>query len=218
MNLKKIILIILLLIMLYISILCPNSLAAVICSLGLYIYFGYILIYTALKWNNNKKNINSEYVKANIESFAFEIFLIITTSSNLINKYKNRAFDLWYKHNELSEINSFKEINSLKDFFNTYEETEKIMIYMAIGALIGLILFIIKKIICRSRISSDQILFSDGEIINIKDIQDINIEACEWTYSKKITITLEKKKRIIFINNKSFTKFEKLLALNNKLL
>lgn len=169
----------------------------------IYICFIGAFTYNLLRWTINKKQIKSEYVSINIENVIYEVFTLFTIYSNIKNIYRNRVFYFEYIHNEIIKINNFK------DFLNTYDGIEKVMLYMTTGFAIGAIFSIIKKIVCRGRISSERILFSNGEIIKIKDIEFIKVEDGLWTFSKKITITLQTNNRVIYMNNKLFTKVEK---------
>lgn len=163
------------------------------------------LIYNFFRWNVNKRDIKSEYVSINIENIILDVFILFITYSNIKDTYKDRVFNYKYFHDEIIEINNFK------DFLNTYDGTEKILLYMTMGVIIVGIISIIQKIVCRGRVSSEQILLSNGEIIKIKDIKYIKVDNALWRFSKKVTITLESDKRVIYIKNKLFTRVEKTL-------
>ncbi|MDV4152701.1 hypothetical protein R0131_17880, partial [Clostridium sp. AL.422] len=115
------------------------------------------------------------------------------------------AFYLEYFHNKKVQINNFN------DFLNTYDFIEKIKIYLVIGISIGLIISIIKKIICRGWISSNYILFTNGEIIDLKDITEVKIEDNFFGFSKKISFKLNKYSRFIYIKNDNFPKVKEYL-------
>ena len=51
----------------------------------------------------------------------------------------------------------------------------------------------------------------DEVIEKIKDIKYIKVDDALWRFSKKVTITLESDKRVIYIKNKLFTRVEKTL-------
>ena len=163
------------------------------------------VIYKFLRWNTNKREIKSEYVSINIENIIWDVFVLFVTYTNIKNIYSDRVFNFKYFHDGIIEINNFK------DFLNTYNGTEKILVYMTIGVIIVGIISIIQKIVCRGRVSSEQILLSNGEIIKIKDIKYIKVDNALWRFSKKVTITLESNKRVIYIKNKLFTRVEKTL-------
>ncbi|MGL5085535.1 MAG: hypothetical protein ACRC68_07425 [Clostridium sp.] len=158
------------------------------------------LIYSVLKWNKNKKNITGEYVSINIENFAYEILVILYVYKNIRDKYNNRRFELEYLNDEIVIINNFK------DFINSYEAIEKIVIYMTIGLAFGAVILLIKKFVCRGRISSEEIIFGNGDIIKLKDIKEIKIGNGLWTFTKNMEIILEKSNRIISLSNKNFAK------------
>lgn len=160
-------------------------------------------MYNLLRWNINKKQIKSEYVSIKIENIFYEIITLFGMYSSINDIYRNKVFYYKYIDNDIIEINNFK------DFLNTYDGTEKVILYMIMGFSIVAIISIIKKIVCRGRVSSEQILFSNGEIIKVKDIEYIKVEDGLWKFSKKITITLETNNRVIYINNKLLTKVEK---------
>ncbi|MEG1059882.1 MAG: hypothetical protein RSE41_10725 [Clostridia bacterium] len=167
-----------------------------ICCIGSFMY-------NLLRWNINKKQIKSEYVSIKIENIFYEIITLFGVYSSINDIYRNKVFYYKYIDNDIIEINNFK------DFLNTYDGTEKVILYMIMGFSIVAIISIIKKIVCRGRVSSEQILFSNGEIIKVKDIEYIKVEDGLWKFSKKITITLETNNRVIYINNKLLTKVEK---------
>ena len=160
----------------------------------------WILIDNILRWNKNRKKINSEYVSCKRENIIAELAILFSMYLELKDSYWYREFYFDYFYNEVIEI------KNLKDFLNAYDYIERLGIYMLIIFSIGLIILIIKKLICRDRITSKEILFSNGEIIELKDIKDIKVEDSFFGFSKKITLTLENKERIIRINNKSFPK------------
>lgn len=178
----------------------------------IYICFISEFMYNILKWNKNKKQITYEYVKLRIENSLYEFFMLFALYFSINREYERRIFYLKYIQNKIVEITNFK------DFLNTYDGIEKIILFMLIGFPIGLILLIIKKIVCRGRISSDQILFSSGELIDLKDIKDVKIENSFWGFSQKISLTLDRGCRVFYIKNTSFTKIEESLCSlgNNK--
>ncbi|MBE6052765.1 MAG: hypothetical protein E7212_02450 [Clostridium sartagoforme] len=163
----------------------------------------YTIISTTLKWNKNKKEINKEYTKLRTESFLFHFAVLLNAYLKIKTQYTNRSFYLEYTHNKKVQINNFR------DFINTYDTLEKILIYIVILFSIAFIISIIKKILCRGRISSDKILLSDGELINLKDIKNVKIENSFWEFSKKISFELDKGSNFIYIKNNNFTKVEK---------
>ena len=102
------------------------------------------LICKFLRWNTNKRDIKSEYVSINIENIIWDVFVLFVTYTNIKNIYSDRVFNFKYFHDGIIEINNFK------DFLNTYNGTEKILVYMTIGVIIVGIISIIQKIVCRS--------------------------------------------------------------------
>ena len=160
-------------------------------------------IYSVLKWNKNKKQINTDYIKLKIDNFLYEFLFIFTLYLNIKSEYISRSIYLHLIHNKIVKINNFI------DYINTYSGTEKITLYMLIALPIGIVISIIKKILLRGRISSDKILLSNGELINLKDIKNIKIENSFWEFSKKITFDLDKGSRIIYIKNNQFSQIEK---------
>lgn len=205
MKLKEYIFIIICFVAFCMALLGGDTLTSVIGVCGIYLCFIIGFMYHVLRWTKNKNQINGEYISVNIENVIFEVFMLFVIYSDIKHEYETRVFDLKFIYNKTVKINNFK------DFLNTYDEIEKIMLYMMMGFIVGVILLIVKKIICRGRISSEQILFSNGEIIKIKDIKYIKVEDTLWTFSKKITITIasETNNRVIYINNKLFSKVEK---------
>mgnify|MGYP003409027739 CR=1 FL=1 len=159
-----------------------------------------IFIDNNLRWNKNRKKITSEYVRAKRENIIAELAILFSMHLEFKDIYMYRELHFEISYNEMIEINNFK------DFLNTYDYIERLGIYMIIIFSIGLIISIIKKTICRDIITSKEILFSNGEIIELKDVKDIKVEDSFFGFSKKITLTLENKERIIHINNKSFPK------------
>lgn len=190
----------------YMAFISKNHLLTIIGISIILIGFIYTLISSTLKWSKNKKEINSEYTKLKVESSLIELLALFNIYLKMKRQYKSRAFYLEYFHNEKVIINNFT------DFINTFDIMEKILIYLIIGFSIVFVISIIKKVICRGMISSDKVLLSDGELINLKDIKNIKIENSFWEFSKKISFELDKVSKIIYIKNTPFTKIEESLT------
>lgn len=191
-----------------------NTWGSAVFNYTMYICFIGTLIHSVLKWNKNKTHINIDYVNGNIENIAFECLMLFNILFNLKSKYMYRRLELEFNENKIVEIDNFKAL------INTYDGVEKAMLFMLIAIAIGLALLVIKKIICRYRISSNHILCSNGEIIKLKDIKDIKIEESFWGFSKKIIVILQGGIRTISVSNNSFLKLEKTLesiSFNNNL-
>lgn len=184
-----------------------KPLISIIGIIIIYICFISAFIYSVLKWNKNKKQINTDYVKLKIDNFLYEFLLVFTIYLNIQRQYISRSTYLKLIHNKIVDINNFI------DYINTYSGTEKITHYMLIAFPIGIFISIITKILLRGRISSDKILLSNGELINLKDINNIKIENSFWEFSKKITFDLDKDSRIIYIKNNQFNKIQEILNL-----
>jgi len=205
MKIKEYIFFIILLIALLMAFFSKNPLISVIGIIITCIFFISSFIYSILKWKTNKNEVNTGYVKLKTENFSFEFVTIFNIYLPLKRKYTGRVFYLEYFHNKKVEINNFK------DFLNTYNVIEKIRIILIIVILIGVIISIIKKIICKGRISSYYILFTNGELINLKDIKEVKIEDSFFGLSKKISLTLDNDFRIVYIKNDNFPKVENYL-------
>lgn len=199
MKIKNFIFLIIGLIVIYMAFISKNPLVTIIGTVVISLYTIYSFIYNALRWYKNKKEINSSYIKLNTENFLLEFSSLITIYLEFKTQYITRDFYLEYTHNKIVEINNFY------DFINTYDITEKILIYIIIGISVGLIISIIKKLLCRGKISSDKILLSTGELINLKDIKDIKIENSFWEFSKKISFKTDNNSFIIYIKNDLFS-------------
>lgn len=206
MKLREYILVIICFILFGIIFIGKNTLISIIGIAVIYIYLTKVFIHSILRWGKNKKYINSNYSSIKRESIIYEVLILFKIYLDIKIDYGMRAFILEYKYNKIVEI------SNLKDFIKSYDGIEKVMIYMIIGSAIGIFLSIIKKLICRGRVSPKQILFNNGEIINRKDIKDIKIEESFFEFSKKITINLETNNKVIYMNNKSFSKVEKELV------
>ncbi len=205
MKIKEYIFFIILLIALLMAFFSKNTLISVIGIIITCIFFISSFIYSILKWITNKNEVNTGYVKLKTENFLFEFVTIFNIYLPLKRKYIGRVFYLEYFHNKKVEINNFK------DFLNTYNVIEKIRIILIIVILIGVIISIIKKIICKGRISSYYILFTNGELINLKDIKEVKIEDSFFGFSKKISFKLDNNSRFIYIKNKFFSQIEETL-------
>lgn len=171
-----------------------------------YLLFSAIFIFSTIKWGKNKKVIGEEYIEINRENFIDNISQILIIYLWIKSKYNSRSFILEYEYNKIVEINNFK------DFIDSYEGIEKFAIYALIGVMVFWFLGIIKNIICLGRLSKSEILFSNGDIINLSDIKSMQIEDSFWGFSKKIIIYLEKGNRLFYIKNKKFEKAEKYLG------
>ena len=205
MKLKDLISMAIFLIIIYMAFISENHLFTIIGISVLFIYFMYTLISSTLKWNKNKKEIDNEYIKLNIDNYLLEFAMVLNTCLKIKREYKYRDFYLEYFHNKKVEINNFN------DFINTYDVIVKVLIYIIFAFSIGFIISIIKKIVCRDRISSKKILFSDGKLINLTEIKDIKIEDSFFGLSKKISLTLNNDLRIVYIKNDKFPKVKEYL-------
>ncbi|MDU5105730.1 hypothetical protein [Clostridium sp.] len=206
MKFKDFLFILIYIIIFYMAFISKNHSLSIIGISIILIDFIYTLISSTLKWNKNKKEINSEYTKLKVESYLIELLALFNIYLKMKRQYKSRAFYLEYFHNEKVIINNFT------DFINTFDIMEKILIYLIIGFSIVFVISIIKKVICSGMISSDKVLLSDGELINLKDIKNIKIENSFWEFSKKISFELDKVSKIIYIKNTPFTKIEESLT------
>lgn len=199
MKIKEIIYIIACLFVIYMTFISKNTVFIVIGSSIILIFFIYKFILSTLQWNKNKKEINTEYINFNKENFLLEFAVILNLYLKIKREYNYRDFYLEYFYNKIVEINNFK------DFINTYDVIDQILIYLAIGIIIFFILSAIKKIVCRSRISSNKILFSDGKLINITEIKDVKVEDSFFGLSKKISLKLDNNFKIVYIKNDLFS-------------
>ena len=199
MKIKNFIFLIIGLIVIYMAFISKNPLVTIIGTVVISLYTIYSFICNTLRWYKNNQEINSSYIKLNTENFLLEFSSLVTIYLEVKTQYITRDFYLEYTHNKIVEINNFY------DFINTYDITEKILIYIIIGISVGLIISIIKKLLCRGKISSDKILLSTGELINLKDIKDIKIENSFWEFSKKISFKTDNNSFIIYIKNDLFS-------------
>lgn len=182
-----------------------NPLISIIGIIIIYICFISAFIYSVLKWNKNKKQINTDYVKLKIDNFLYEFLLIFTLYSNIKTQYISRSTYLKLIHNKIVKINNFI------DYINTYSGAEKITHYMLIALPIGIVISIIRKILLRGRISSDKILLSNGELIDLKNIKNIKFQDSFFGFYKKINFDLDTYNRIIYIKNNQFNKIQETL-------
>ena len=199
MKIKNFIFLIIGLIVIYMAFISKNPLVTIIGTVVISLYTIYSFICSTSRWYKNSQEINSSYIKLNTENFLLEFSSLVTIYLEVKTQYITRDFYLEYTHNKIVEINNFY------DFINTYDITEKILIYIIIGISVGLIISIIKKLLCRGKISSDKILLSTGELINLKDIKDIKIENSFWEFSKKISFKTDNNSFIIYIKNDLFS-------------
>lgn len=149
-----------------------------------------------LKWNKKRKQLKDQYIKTNVKNFVFEIIFIICMYMRVITSYTLTK-----------AVNSEKiEISNFSQYINTIDSTERFMLFIIIGFMVGALLLIIEKIICRTRISSEEILFSSGEITKIKDIKKVDVEDSSFGFNKKITVYFDNKVEIIHLNNSLYEK------------
>lgn len=172
---------------------------------GLYIVvisISYGFISSIIRWIKNSKRIDNNYVKANIESFIFEIFILLKFYTTIRMDYKYRAFDLEHLYGRIVEI------NSLKDFLFSYEGQEKIYLYVTLLIGLGAIMSIIKKFICRGYISPNEVILGDGKIIDLRDASSIKVTNSLWFGSKYLVINVKNRNRTIVLSKETFAQIK----------
>lgn len=161
------------------------------------IALGMIFMKNIIRWIDNSKLINSNYINLRREPIYNEIICIGTFIMSSISNYKQQKYYQYY----LEE----SQINNYFDYLNSLSRDERFINYLGLIIFVGLFIQIIAKIILKPRISSEGILLSDGEVIEFNEIKGITLKQAFLKLSIKIELEMEKGNKTIYAKRKNYS-------------